>query len=114
MNLAAIRSLPPVAGVALALGGGVAVCAGVLAAAHAQAPTAAALVNEPARDAACTMCGVVAAVRSPDARSDGRTSYRVTVRMSDGSYRTLAQPNPPAVGVGDRVRIAEGAVIPEK
>jgi hypothetical protein len=114
MNLVAIRSLPPVAGVALALGAGVAVIEVGLSAARAQSPTAAVLVNEPARDGACAMCGVVAAVRSPDARGDGRTSYRVTVRMTDGSYRTLAQPTPPTVGVGDRVRIADGAVIPDR
>ncbi|MFO1362163.1 MAG: hypothetical protein U1F45_06750 [Burkholderiales bacterium] len=115
MNLVAIRSLPPVAGVALALGAGVAVIEGGLAVARAQTPTAAAaLAQEPGREGVCAMCGVVAAVRAPDARGDGRTSYRVTVRMADGSYRTLAQPTPPTVGVGDRVRIADGAVRPEK
>jgi hypothetical protein len=33
--------------------------------------------------------------------------------MQDGSYRTLAQLTPPAVAVGDRVRIAAGAVVRE-
>lgn len=73
--------------------------------------------------AACATCGVVAAVRTFEVRGDGageaqrpagvRTSYRVTVRMVDGSYRTLAQATPPTVGVGDRVRIAAGAVVRE-
>jgi outer membrane lipoprotein SlyB len=38
-------------------------------------------------------------------------SYRVTVRMDDGSFRTVSQPSPPAVVVGERVRIVDGAVI---
>jgi hypothetical protein len=75
--------------------------------------------------AACATCGVVAAVRTFEVRGDSagageaqrpagaRTSYRVTVRMVDGSYRTLAQATPPTVGVGDRVRIAAGAVVRE-
>lgn len=75
--------------------------------------------------AACATCGVVAAVRIFEVRGDpaaagegprpagARASYRVTVRMVDGSYRTLAQPTPPSVGVGDRVRIAAGAVVRE-
>jgi hypothetical protein len=72
---------------------------------------------------ACGTCGVVEAVRVFEMRADTqsggegqkpagpRTSYRVTVRMADGSYRTLAQPTPPAVGIGDRVRVADGAVV---
>lgn len=75
--------------------------------------------------AACATCGIVAAVRTFEVRGDSagaseaqrpagaRTSYRVTVRMVDGSYRTLAQSTPPSVGVGDRVRIAAGAVVRE-
>lgn len=114
MNLDAIRRIPPVAGVAFALGASVAALESGVPLVRAQAPTAAALVHEPTRDAICAMCGVVAAVRTPDARGDGRTSYRVTVRMTDGSYRTLAQSTPPTVGVGDRVRIADGAVFPDK
>ena len=38
-------------------------------------------------------------------------SYRVTVRMDDGSFRTLAQSSPPAVAVGERVRVVDGTVI---
>ena len=38
-------------------------------------------------------------------------SYRVTVRMDDGSFRTVSQSSPPAVVVGERVRVVDGAVI---
>lgn len=38
-------------------------------------------------------------------------SYRVTVRMDDGSFRTVSQPSVPAVVVGERVRVVDGAVI---
>jgi outer membrane lipoprotein SlyB len=40
-----------------------------------------------------------------------RYSYRVKVRMDDGTYRVLSQIGAPAVEVGERVRIQEGAVI---
>ena len=38
-------------------------------------------------------------------------SYRVTVRMEDGSFRTVSQPSAPAVAVGERVRVVDGTVI---
>lgn len=38
-------------------------------------------------------------------------SYRVTVRMDDGSFRTVSQSTAPAVAVGERVRIVDGAVV---
>jgi hypothetical protein len=80
---------------------------------------------------ACATCGVVESVREVGGkRAAGvevrlvasgtpgdavletkRVSYRVTVRMDDGSYRTLSQPAPPAVAVGDPVRVADGAVV---
>jgi outer membrane lipoprotein SlyB len=37
-----------------------------------------------------------------------RTSYRVSVRMDDGSTRTFYQSSPPAVVVGDKVRVING------
>ena len=40
-----------------------------------------------------------------------RVSYRVTVRMDDASLRTVAQATAPSVAVGDRVRIANGALV---
>jgi len=40
-----------------------------------------------------------------------RYSYRVTVRMDDGTFRTVSQSISPAVSVGERVRVVDGAVI---
>lgn len=40
-----------------------------------------------------------------------RYVYRVTVRMEDGSFRTLSQSEAPALGVGAKVRIQDGALI---
>lgn len=40
-----------------------------------------------------------------------RHSYRVTVRMDDGTFRTVSQSSRPAVTVGERVRIANGIVL---
>jgi hypothetical protein len=83
----------------------------------------------------CATCGVVESVRAVPGRRgaarskdvevrliagspavderDGasRMSYRVTVRMDDGSYRTLSQSAPPTVGPGEPVRITDGAVV---
>jgi outer membrane lipoprotein SlyB len=39
-----------------------------------------------------------------------RLVYRVTVRMDDGSFRTLSQAAPPAFAVGDKVRVVQGAL----
>jgi hypothetical protein len=82
-------------------------------------------------DGTCATCGVVESVRAVRSGRDAngsrgadvrlvagnptadekRTSYRVTVRMDDGSYRTLSHAVPPAVAAGDPVRVAEGAVV---
>lgn len=80
------------------------------------------------RRSACAACGVVEAIRLAPAVqragvrlvADGgaaaesgrpaQPSYRITVRMDDGSYRTLAQADAPTVGVGDAVRVADGVV----
>jgi outer membrane lipoprotein SlyB len=40
-----------------------------------------------------------------------RVSHRVTVHMDDGSFRTVSQSTVPTVAVGDRVRIANGALV---
>ena len=92
--------------------------------------TAAASMSASGRPA-CATCGVVESVRevggnraagvevrlvasgtpADAALETKRVSYRVTVRMDDGSYRTLSQPAPPAVAVGDAVRVADGAVV---
>lgn len=41
-------------------------------------------------------------------RSD--TSYRITVRMDDGTKRTIHAWSAPAFGVGDKVRVVNGAI----
>ena len=65
--------------------------------------------------AACANCGTVEAIRTVmvPGQADGtkRTVYRITVRMDDGSFRTLSQSTPPAVAVGEAVRITDGAVV---
>jgi hypothetical protein len=65
--------------------------------------------------AACANCGTVEAIRTVMVAgpADGtkRTVYRITVRMDDGSFRTLSQATPPSVAVGEAVRITDGAVI---
>jgi hypothetical protein len=78
----------------------------------AQAPDAA---TRRAGVSTCASCGKVETIRTvivtgtPDGAK--RTVYRVTVRMDDGSYRTLSQATPPSVAVGEMVRITDGAVV---
>ena len=65
---------------------------------------------------ACPNCGTVEAIRTVVVVASGadgakRTVYRITVRMDDGSFRTLSQSSPPSVAVGEAVRINEGAVV---
>jgi len=61
----------------------------------------------------CASCGTVAAIRTVEIEKtvNKRVAYRVTVRMDDGSYRTLSQPTRPPVAVGDKVRIVDGTVL---
>jgi len=40
-----------------------------------------------------------------------RYAYRVTVRMDDGSFRTISLSSPPAFAVGDKVRVVEGKLV---
>jgi len=40
-----------------------------------------------------------------------RYAYRVTVRMDDGSFRTISLSSPPTLGVGDKVRVVEGKLV---
>jgi hypothetical protein len=60
-----------------------------------------------ARRAGCRTCGVVAAVRKIKVQGD---VYRVTVRMDDGSERTLTSASAPAYGVGARVKVNGNAL----
>jgi hypothetical protein len=73
--------------------------------------------------ASCASCGTVEAIRTLEVRGDPagsqeleqhlsrRVVYRVTVRLDDGSYRTLSQATPPSIAVGEKVRIVDGAVV---
>jgi hypothetical protein len=73
--------------------------------------------------ASCASCGIVETIRTIELRADAagsqeldqhaakRVVYRVTVRLDDGSYRTLSQPTPPSIPVGGKVRIVDGAVV---
>jgi outer membrane lipoprotein SlyB len=56
---------------------------------------------------------VAEAVSGSEGRESGqkRLAYRVTVRMDDGSYRTVSQSSPPALAVGDKVRVVEGRLV---
>jgi outer membrane lipoprotein SlyB len=70
-----------------------------------------------AKKANCRTCGVVAAVRKVEvngneiARDAKKQSvYRLTVRMDDGSERTVTQPSAPSHGVGARVRVNGNAL----
>jgi outer membrane lipoprotein SlyB len=40
-----------------------------------------------------------------------RSAYRVTVRMDDGSFRTVSLSSPPTLAVGDKVRVVEGRLV---
>ncbi|HEY6241751.1 MAG TPA: hypothetical protein VIW78_13060 [Burkholderiales bacterium] len=40
-----------------------------------------------------------------------RRVYRVTVRMDDGSFRTVSLSSPPAFTVGEKVRVVEGKLV---
>ncbi len=40
-----------------------------------------------------------------------RPAYRVTVRMDDGSFRAVSLSSPPALAVGDKVRVVEGKLV---
>ncbi len=71
----------------------------------------------------CATCGTVEAIRTVELRGDAagaqeldqhvskRLVYRVTVRLDDGSYRTLSQTTTPSIAVGGKVRIVDGAVM---
>ena len=39
------------------------------------------------------------------------TAWRITVRMDDESHRALSQAEPPALAVGDKVRVVEGRAV---
>jgi len=106
------------AGVALVISGlvGAAAVTGSLPAHNTWTPGAGPLLEKTATAAAakkanCRTCGVVAAVRKVEVKREapGATTvagvYKVTVRMDDGSERTVTQPKAPPHGVGARVKV---------
>lgn len=89
-----------------------------------------------ARDSKCASCGTVESIRVLALKGDAtglgavvggvtaaaagneldkkvkqHYSYRVTVRMDDGSFRTVSQRSVPAVAVGERVRVVDSTVL---
>jgi outer membrane lipoprotein SlyB len=68
-----------------------------------------------ARKSACRNCGVVVWVRTVEVdtatyRGPKQTGHSVTVRMDDGSERTLTQAAAPSFPVGARVRVNGNAL----
>ncbi len=76
----------------------------------------------------CGTCGTVESVRMLEIKSGTpragevasgavrgvvgtQTVYRVTIRMDDGSYRTISQPIEPGYAAGEKVRIIDGSVV---
>jgi hypothetical protein len=58
--------------------------------------------------APCADCGVVEAIRSTGgAIENNQSAWRVSVRLDDGSLRTLPQRAQPPYAVGERVRIID-------
>src|SRR5712671_624505 len=63
---------------------------------------------------AMTFLGTVAGAISGDETERNvkkRYAYRVTVRMDDGSFRTVSLSSPPTLAVGDKVRVVEGKLV---
>ncbi|MCZ7563580.1 MAG: hypothetical protein M5U08_06975 [Burkholderiales bacterium] len=58
----------------------------------------------------CATCGTVESVRAIGGR-DTADAYRMTIRMDDGSYRTIPQPRAPGIEPGAKVRIVDAAAV---
>lgn len=59
----------------------------------------------------CGDCGVIEAIRAVEADGVKKPpDHRVTLKMDDGSVRTLSQPEAPARTVGERVRVVNGVL----
>ncbi|HXZ54435.1 MAG TPA: hypothetical protein VEF92_06490 [Burkholderiales bacterium] len=90
------------------------------------------------KPAVCALCGIVESIRSvevyeesgagggaadlrnnaenpgagsPEKNLRKRVVWRVTVRMTDGSYRAISLPSPPVFAVGEKVRVVEGRLV---
>jgi outer membrane lipoprotein SlyB len=62
------------------------------------------------RDIATVVGAVGGAVAGHQVEKQVKSSvvYEITVRMNDGSVRTITEPNPPTWRAGDRVRVQDG------
>ena len=62
---------------------------------------------------AVTLLGAGDAITGSDIEKNmkKRYAYRVTVRMDDGSFRTISVSSPPTFAVGDKVRVVEGKLV---
>lgn len=69
--------------------------------------------NGHGRDAMTALGGVGGAFagNSIEKNINRHTVYRVTVRMGDGSFRTVSQSQAPAVAVGSKVRVTNGSLV---
>jgi len=63
--------------------------------------------------AAVTLLGAAGAIAGSEIEKNvkKRYAYRVTVRMDDGSFRTISLSSPPTLAVGDKVRVVEGKLV---
>jgi hypothetical protein len=81
-----------------------------------------------AKPGACPSCGTVESVRTLEVSEDSgpaagfsssdpgkiakkRYAYRVTVRMDDGSFRTVSLSSPSTFAIGDKVRVVDGRLV---
>jgi outer membrane lipoprotein SlyB len=74
----------------------------------------AAIGNQTGREAgnaAMTMLGAAGGFFAGNELAKKHRAYRVTVRMEDGSFRTVSLSSPPAFNVGDKVRVIEGRLV---
>jgi outer membrane lipoprotein SlyB len=62
---------------------------------------------------AVTLLGAEGAIAGSEVEKNvkKRYAYRVTVRMDDGSFRTISLSSPPTLAVGDKVRVVEGKLV---
>lgn len=69
--------------------------------------------NGHGRDAMTVLGGIGGAFagHSIEKNVNRRTVYRVTVRMDDGSFRTISQSDAPAMALGSKVRVVNGSLV---
>jgi hypothetical protein len=63
----------------------------------------------------CMVCGTVQSIGQFPSKGDNAmpASFRVTVRMDDGSFRSFAQSPERQFVVGERVRVVDGSMVAE-